>query len=114
MIARSPSPQPLLTQLLKFLLVNAAVGAAIGLFVAVALVVTDTAGMATLIFASSEPAIPLAMLAIGFATLFGGLYSGACIMALPWRSTDDDDDDPPLRPSPELRAATVRARGRRR
>ncbi len=110
-------PRGFLTPLLSFVFINAAVGAALGVAVATAIVLTDTAGIATLIYASSDPLIPLAMLGVGFATLFDGVYSGACIMTLPYKEKSDDRPEPPPGPARlvpiRIRAATGRERGRR-
>ena len=69
--------------LVRVVLRGAAIGAAIGTIVAGLLIVTDAAGLGTLIAASSEPVVPVIMLAAGFATLIGGLCAGSAIMLLP-------------------------------
>jgi hypothetical protein len=72
-----------LPALVTYILTNAAAGAAAGLIMAAALVATDVAGLGTLIFESSDPIPPVALLALGFATMMGSLAAGAAIMRLP-------------------------------
>lgn len=75
-------------RLVRFLLVNCAIGIAGGWTLLALLIATDTAGLGTLILNSSSPAIPIAMLAAGFAITFGSAAMGAAVMAM--RPNDDD------------------------
>ncbi len=74
-----------LPPIVRFILGNAAVGAVLGGALAAALVYTDTYGLQSLIRNSSDPVTPVVMIIVGFATLIGGLYTGAAIMRLPER-----------------------------
>ncbi len=69
--------------LVRYIVRNAAIGAGLGVLLAVMLVATDAAGLRTLIAESSDPATPMLLLAGGFSTLFGSLYAGYAIMMLP-------------------------------
>ncbi len=70
--------------LIRFLLVHAAIGIVGGWFVLGGLLVTNTGGLADLVFHSSTPLIPLVMLMIGTAITFGSAAMGAGIMMLPY------------------------------
>lgn len=65
-----------------FLLVNAAVGAVIGIALASALVYANVAGLRDLIGTSSDSLIPLMLILVGFATTFGGLYTATAVMLI--------------------------------
>lgn len=69
--------------LVRYIVRNAAIGAGLGVLLAVILVGTDAAGLRTLIAESTDPITPMLMLAGGFAILFGSLYTGYAIMTLP-------------------------------
>lgn len=75
--AARPSP-------IRFVLLNAAIGAVLGCLLAAALVYSNPA-LQALIAGSASPAVPIAMLLVGFASLVGGLYAGAAIMLMPYR-----------------------------
>ncbi len=69
-------------RLLRFLAVNCAIGIVAGWTLLAALILTDTAGLATLIWNSASPALPVAMLAGGFAITFGSAAMGAAVMMM--------------------------------
>ncbi|MGA9764733.1 MAG: hypothetical protein WBQ49_08700, partial [Rhodomicrobium sp.] len=73
----------------RFLLVNCAIGVAGGWTLLAALLATDTAHLRTLILNEASPAIPVLLLATGFAVTFGSAAMGAAVMAL--RPGDEDD-----------------------
>jgi hypothetical protein len=75
-------------RLVRFLLVNCAIGVAGGWTLLAALLATDTAGLRTLIWNETSPAVPIALLAVGFAITFGSAAMGAAVMAM--RAEDDD------------------------
>ncbi|MGO8953876.1 MAG: hypothetical protein ACLPWS_22715 [Rhodomicrobium sp.] len=79
-----------LPRLVRFLLVNCAIGIAGGWTLLAALIATDTAHLRTLIWNSSSPAMPILLLAAGFAITFGSAAMGAAVMAM--RPGDDDDE----------------------
>lgn len=76
------------SKLLRFLAINALIGGLVGLVVTMALVATDAHRLGTLIFASENPVLPIAMLAFGFVITLGSTAMGWAIMSLPY------DDDP--------------------
>ena len=79
-----------LPRLIRFLLVNCAIGIAGGWTLLAALIVTDTARLRTLIWNEGSPVVPIVLLATGFAVTFGGAAMGAAVMAM--RPGDDTDD----------------------
>ena len=78
----------MLPGIVTYLLRTAAIGALIGMAVAALLIVTDAAGMGTMIRDSQAPFAPVALLLLGFATLIGSLYTGTSIMMLPCDTHD--------------------------
>ncbi len=79
-----------LPRLIRFLLVNCAIGIAGGWTLLAAMLVTDTARLRTLIWNEASPAVPIILLASGFAITFGSAAMGAAVMAM--RPGDDSDD----------------------
>ncbi len=76
-------------RLVRFLLVNCAIGIAAGWTLLAALLATDTAGLRTLIWNETSPAVPIILLAAGFAITFGSAAMGAAVMAM--RPGDDEE-----------------------
>ena len=77
-------------RLIRFLMVNCAIGIAGGWTLLAALLATDTGGIRTLIWNEASPEVPIILLAAGFAVTFGGAAMGAAVMAM--RPGDDSDD----------------------
>jgi hypothetical protein len=77
-----------LPRLIRFLAVNCAIGIAGGWTLLAALLATDTASLRTLIWNEAEPAVPIILLASGFAITFGSAAMGAAVMTMHYR--DDD------------------------
>ena len=72
----------LLPRTVTFLLTNAAIGAALGLVLGALLMLTNAGGLGSLIHDTADPVTPVVLVLIGFATLFGGLYTAAAIMLM--------------------------------
>jgi hypothetical protein len=79
-----------LPRLIRFLLVNCAIGVAGGWTLLAALLATDTGGIRTLILNEASPGVPIILLAAGFAITFGSAAMGAAVMAM--RPGDHSDD----------------------
>ncbi|MGO9544647.1 MAG: hypothetical protein ACLPPF_07620 [Rhodomicrobium sp.] len=77
-------------RLVRFLLVNCAIGVIAGWVLLAAILATDTAHLRTLIWNSSSPEEPILLLAAGFAITFGSAAMGAAVMML--RPGDGDDE----------------------
>jgi hypothetical protein len=71
-----------LPQLVRFLLLHAAIGIGAGWLLLALLLLTDVNGIGALIFASETPQLPIAMLAVGFAITFGGAAAAAAVMMM--------------------------------
>jgi len=75
--------------LLRLLAVNWLIGAGVAAALAAVVLITDTAHLRTLMFASNEPWIALILLVFGFMVTMCSVAMGTAIMMLP----HDDDDD---------------------
>lgn len=99
--------------LLRLLGINWLIGAAVAAALATVVLITDTARLRTLMFASGEPWIPMLLLFFGFMITMCSVAMGTAIMFLP---SDDDDDEPKggmkleVLKLPELRPAPVPVR----
>ena len=82
-ISSQPSTVTPLPRLVSFILRNAAIGSLLGVLLGGGLLLTNTAGLRTLVLESASPVVPVVLLLWGFATLIGSLYVGAAIMTLP-------------------------------
>jgi hypothetical protein len=71
-----------LPQLVRFLLLHAAIGIGAGWLLLALLLATDVNGVGALIFASESPALAIAMLAAGFGITFGGAAAAAAVMTM--------------------------------
>jgi len=71
-----------LPRLVRFLFLHAAIGIGAGWFLLAMLLLTDVNGVGSLIWSSASPALPIAMLAAGFAITFGGASAAAAVMML--------------------------------
>ncbi len=80
-----------LPRLIRFLLVNCAIGITGGWTLLAAIIVTDTARLRTLIWNEASPEVPIILLAAGFAITFGSAAMGAAVMAM--RPGDDSDNE---------------------
>ncbi len=81
-------------QMLRFLGLNALVGASIGVMVAIAILLLDIGGIGHLAMRSSAPAVVVLLVVVPFASLFGGAAAASAILTLPYDSkyrTDEDD-----------------------
>lgn len=106
--------------LLRLLAVNWLIGAGVAAALASVVLITDTAHLRSLMFASNEPWIGLILLFFGFMVTMCSVAMGTAIMMLP---RDDDDDKhggtklevlklPQI--APPMAPARVRAQGSRR
>lgn len=80
-------------QLVRFLGLHCLLGAAFGVVVAAAVIMSNIAGLKDLLETSNDPAVALGMLYFMFALTFASLSMGAAVMLLP--DKDDGDDEGP-------------------
>ncbi len=78
-----------LPQLVRFLLLHAAIGIGAGWLVLALLLWTDVNGVGSLIWASESPALAVGMLAAGFAITFGGAAAAAAVMMIRFENDGD-------------------------
>ena len=75
-------------KLLKFLAIHCAIGVTAGLAFLAILIVTDTAGLGTLIWGSANPYLALLLLAVGMAVTFGSAAMGGAVMMMPYNEDE--------------------------
>jgi hypothetical protein len=80
-------------QMLRFLGLHALVGALIGTVAGLALIVLDIGGLGRLFSRASNPALPLILVIVPFASLFGGAAAASAILTLPYDAKYRDDED---------------------
>jgi hypothetical protein len=78
-----------LPRLVRFLLLNAAIGIGAGWFLLTLPLWTDVNGVGTLIWASDSPALAITMLAAAFAITFGGAAAAAAVMMMRFENDGD-------------------------
>ena len=78
-----------LPQLVRFLLLHAAIGIGAGWLVLALLLLTDVNGVGSLIWASESAALAVGMLAAGFAITFGGAAAAAAVMMMRFENDED-------------------------
>jgi hypothetical protein len=84
-------PEPLGRQpLIRLLAINWLIGAGVAVLLVATVLITDTARLRSLMFASGEPWIPLMLLFFGFLVTMSSVAMATAVMMLP--SGDDDQD----------------------
>lgn len=78
-----------LPQLVRFLLLHAAIGIGAGWLLLALLLWTDVNGVGALIWASDSPVLAVGMLAAGFAITFGGAAAAAAVMMMRFENDED-------------------------
>lgn len=71
-------------RMLRFMAVNAAFGALIGVLTAVAIIWLDIGGIGTRIAQASNPVIPVLLLVAPFAFVFGGVVTASALLMMPY------------------------------
>jgi len=71
-------------QMLRFMALNAAGGALIGALAAAAIIWLDLGGIGTRIGQASNPVIPVLLLVVPFATVFGGVVTASALLTMPY------------------------------
>lgn len=94
-------------RMLRFLALNAALGTALGLAVAAAVLLLDVGGIGSRVARSANPVFPLILIGFPMALVFGGAVTATAIWTMPYerlfapearKKDGDDDDDPGRRP----------------
>lgn len=71
-------------QMLIFLAVNAAAGVLLGVLTAAAIIWLDLGGIGARIAQAANPVIPVLLLVVPFATVFGGVVAASAIITMPY------------------------------
>ena len=71
-------------QMLRFMALNAAGGALIGALTAAAIIWLDLGGMGTRVAHAANPVIPVLLLVMPFATVFGGVVTASALLTMPY------------------------------
>ena len=93
-------------RMLRFLALNAALGMALGLAVAATVLLLDVGGIGSRVARSSNPLLPLLLIAFPMALVFGAAVTATAIWTMPYerlfapeaRRKDDEDSEKPHRP----------------
>lgn len=95
-------------RMLRFLAFNAALGMALGLAVAAAILLFDVGGIGSRVARSTDPFLPLLLIGFPMALIFGGAVTATAIWTMPYermfapeaRRKDDGHDEDPGRHQP--------------
>ena len=82
-------------RMLRFMLLHALLGSLIGAATAAAVILLDLGGIGTRIATAANPVLPVLLLVIPFASLFGGAATASAILLMPYETKYKD------RPGPE-------------
>lgn len=80
-------------QMLRFMALNAAVGALIGICVGAALFLLDIGGLGARIGRAANPVAPVLLVVVPIASLFGVAAAASAILLMPYEKKFRDDDD---------------------
>lgn len=80
-------------QMLRFMAFNAAVGVLIGVCVGAALIFLDIGGLGARIGRAANPVVPVLLVVVPIASLFGAAATASAILMMPYEKTFRDDDD---------------------
>ncbi|QNP81767.1 hypothetical protein [Agrobacterium tumefaciens] len=80
-------------QMLRFMAFNAAVGVLIGVCVGAALIFLDIGGLGARIGRAANPVVPVLLVVVPIASLFGAAATASAILMVPYEKKFRDDDD---------------------
>lgn len=80
-------------QMLRFMALNVAVGALIGICVGAALFLLDIGGLGARIGRAANPVAPVLLVVVPIASLFGVAAAASAILLMPYEKKFRDDDD---------------------
>lgn len=85
-------------QMLRYMGLHALAGVLIGAGVGIALILLDIGGLGTRVTRSANPVLPVLLVIVPFASIFGGAAAASAILTLPYeKKYRDDEDDHPSR-----------------
>ncbi|MFC3073301.1 hypothetical protein [Shinella pollutisoli] len=71
-------------RMLRFMALNAALGSLVGAATAAAVILLDVGGIGTRIAHAANPVMPVLLLVVPFASLFGGAATASAILMMPY------------------------------
>ena len=77
-------------RMLRFMMLNALAGSLIGAATAAAVILLDLGGIGTHIATAANPVLPVLLLVIPFASLFGGAATASAILLMPYETKYKD------------------------
>lgn len=77
-------------QMLRFMALNAALGALIGTLTAIAIIWLDIGGIGARIDRAANPVIPILLLVAPFAFVFGGVVTASALLTMPYEKKFKD------------------------
>lgn len=80
-------------QMLRFMALNAAIGVLIGIGVGAALIFLDVGGLGERIGRAANPVVPVLLVVMPIASLFGAAAAASAILMMPYEKKFRDDDD---------------------
>ena len=80
-------------QMLRFMALNAVVGVLIGVCVGAALIFLDIGGLGARIGRAANPVVPVLLVVVPIASLFGAAATASAILMMPYEKKFRDDDD---------------------
>mgnify|MGYP003576763286 CR=1 FL=1 len=80
-------------QMLRFMAFNAAVGVLIGVCVGAALIFLDIGGLGARIGRAANPVVPVLLVVVPIASLFGAAATASAILMMPYEKKFRDGDD---------------------
>jgi hypothetical protein len=72
------------SQMLRFMALNAAIGVGLGLLVTALIIVLDIGGIGTRIAHARSPLLPILLIAVPLASMFGGAVTASAIWLMPY------------------------------
>ena len=76
--------------MLRFMMLHALVGGLIGAATAAAVILLDIGGIGTRIARAADPVMPVLLLVVPFAALFGGAATASAILLMPYEKKYKD------------------------
>lgn len=81
--------------MLRFIFTNTAIGVLIGVLTATAIILLDIGGIGTRIANSSNPLVPVFLIVVPFASIFGGAVTASAILLMPYERKYQREEKPP-------------------
>ncbi|MFB9949342.1 hypothetical protein ACFFP0_10810 [Rhizobium puerariae] len=80
-------------QMLRFMGLHALAGILIGAGTGIALILLDIGGLGTQVSRAANPVLPVLLVIVPFASIFGGAAAASAILTLPYEKKYRDDED---------------------